>query len=182
MERVTTLIATVGSRFDEPVSRVSDASANVGIQRLPEPVERLPTWVEALRPAWTSARRRSTIYTVMTRDPLGPLVREWARRLDGAASDLELAIGLLSDAPIPDFYLVDPSIGGTRAHWYLDHLARLAPRRVVLLEPDASTITSAIGQLPYGQSLPSTDEVLESSRTYVPLPELDSEPTTTLIS
>lgn len=176
MQRVTTLIATIGSRFDEPTARVADASGNVAREPVPDPVESLPEWAERLRAAWIAAERRSSIYTVMTRDPLAPIVREWARRLDGEASDLELAIGLLHDAPIPDFYFVDARISGTRSHWYLDHLPSLAPRRVVLLEPSEAAIAAAIARLPYGRGLPTTETVLSSARTYVPLPAVDAEP------
>lgn len=181
MKPVTTLIASIGSRFDEPLERVAEVAGNVAREPVPEPVESLPEWVDQLRPAWRSAQRRSAIYTVMTRDPLAPLVREWARRLDGKASDLELAIGLLGDAPLPDFYLVDPQISGTRAHWYLDHLPRLAPRRVVLTEPSETAIISTIRRLPYGPSLPEATEVLASARAYVPIPELDPDSRTTLL-
>lgn len=181
MNRVTTLIASIGSRFDEPLERVAEVAGNVAREPVPEPVESLPEWVDQLRSAWRSAQRRSTIYTVMTRDPLAPLVREWARRLDGQASDLELAIGLLNEAPMPDFYLVDPQISGTRAHWYLDHLPRLAPRRMVLTEPTETAIISAVRRLPYGPSLPEATEVLASARTYVPVPELDADSRTTLL-
>ena len=182
MQRVTTLIATIGGRFDEPSARVADASGNVAREPVPEPVESLPDWADHLQAAWSAAVRRSTIYTIMTRDPLAPAVREWARRLDGEQSDLELAIGLLHDAPIPDFYFVDPQISGTRAHWYLDHLPTLAPRRVVLIEPSESAIVSAISKLPYGRGLPTTDSVLASARTYVPVPDLDSEPTAVILT
>ena len=175
MQRVTTLIATIGSRFEEPSERVADAAGNVARELVPEPIESLPDWAAQLQTAWSSALRRSTIYTVMTRDPLAPVVREWARRLDGEQSDLELAIGLMNDAPIPDFYFVDPQISGTRAHWYLDHLPALAPRRTVLVEPSEPAIVSAISRLPYGRGLPATDSVLASARTYVPIPALDAE-------
>lgn len=181
MKRVTTLIASIGSRFDEPLERVAEVAGNVAHEPLPDPTESLPEWVEQLRSAWRSAQRRSTIYTVMTRDPLAPLVREWARRLDGQASDLELAIGLLGDAPMPDFYLVDPQIAGTRSHWYLDHLPRLAPRRIVLAEPTETAIISAVRRLPYGPSLPEATEVLASARAYVPMPDLDPASRTTLL-
>jgi hypothetical protein len=182
MNRTTTLIVTVGRGFDRPSERVAEASDNVARQAAPDPVEPLTDWVDQLRPTWTAAQRRSAIYTVMTRDPLGPVVREWARRLDGQQADLELAIGLLSDAPLPDFYLVDPSITGSGAHWYLDHLPKLAPRRIVLIEPNEHAMISAIRRLPYGKPLPTVTEVLASARTYVPLPELDAATETTLMS
>jgi hypothetical protein len=182
MKRTTTLIVTVGRRFDPPSERVADVSDNVARQAAPDQVESVTDWVDQLRPMWTAAQRRSTIYTIMTRDPLGPVVREWARRLDGEPSELELAIGLLSDAPLPDFYLVDPSITGSVAHWYLDHLPRLAPRRIVLIEPTEDALLSAVRRLPYGKSLPTVTDVLASARTYVPLPALDTETETTLLT
>jgi hypothetical protein len=181
MNRTTTLIATVGRTFDVPVDRIADESDNVARQAAPDPVASLTDWVEQLRPTWTAAQRRSTIYTVLTRDPLWPAVREWARRLDGEPSDLELAIGLLTDAPLPDFYLVDPSISGTLAHWYLDHLPKLAPRRIVLIEPTEDALLSALRSLPYGKPLPRVADVLASARTYVPLPDLDGGTETTLL-
>ena len=180
MNRTTTLIVTVGTSFDRPSERVADASDNVARQAAPAPVEPLTEWVDQLRSSWTAAQRRSTIYTVLTRDPLGPVVREWARRLEGEPSDLELAIGLLGDAPIPDFYLIDPGIAGSAAHWYLDHLPRLAPRRVVLIEPTEHALLTAVRKLPYGKPLPPVADVLASARTYVPLPGIDAEAETTL--
>ena len=175
MKRTTTLIATVGTRFDRPSERVAEVSGNVARQGAPDAVESLTDWVEQLRHAWNAALRRSTIYTVLTRDPLGPVVREWARRLEGAPADLELAIGLLGDAPLPDFYLVDPDMSGSQAHWYLDHLAKLAPRRVALIEPTEGALLTSIRRLPYGKSLPEVADVLASARTYVPLPEFEAE-------
>ena len=182
MNRTTTLIVTVGTRFDGPSERVAAVSENVARQTAPDPVESLTDWVDQLRPAWVAAQRRSTIYTVLTRDPLGPVVREWSRRLDGEPSDLELAIGLLTDAPLPDFYLIDPGIAGSSAHWYLDHLPKLAPRRVVLIEPAEDALLNSVRRLPYGKPLPEVAEVLASARTYVPLPDLDSDAGTTLMS
>lgn len=181
MHRTTTLIVTVGTRFDQPSQRVADASDNVARQPAPDAVESLTEWVERLRAAWTAALRRSTIYTVLTRDPLGPVVREWARRLEGTTSDLELAIGLLGDAPLPDFYLVDPEVSGPQAHWYLDHLATLAPRRVALIEPTDAALLTSIRRLPYGKPLPEAGDVLASARTYVPLPEFDADTGATLL-
>ncbi len=182
MHRTTTLIATVGTRFDGPSERVAEQSDNVARQSAPDPVESLTDWVDQLRPAWIAAQRRSTIYTVLTRDPLGPVVREWARRLEGAPSDLELAIGLLGDAPLPDFYLVDPSVSGSPAHWYLDHLAKLAPRRVVLLEPTEAALITWIRRLSYGKPLPEVADVLASARRYVPVPGIDAEAEPTLLT
>lgn len=182
MTRTTTLIVTVGRRFDLPSERVADASDNVARQDAPDPLDSLTDWVDHLRPVWTAAQRRSTIYTVLTRDPLGPVVREWTRRLDGEPAELELAIGLLTDAPLPDFYLVDPAIGGSSAHWYLDHLPKLAPRRIVLVEPTEDALLAAIRKLPYGKPLPQVADVLASARTYVPLPELDAGTETTLLT
>ncbi len=181
MQRTTTLIATVGRAFDLPVERAAAAAENVAREVAPEPVESLPDWVEKLRSAWRAAQRRSTIYTVLTLDPLGPVVREWARRLEAKQSDLELAIGLTTDAPMPDFYLVDPAISGAISHWYLDHLAKLAPRRVILTEPTAAAVLEAVRRLPYGRALPKTADVIESARTYVPVPELSSQPEATLL-
>ena len=181
MHRTTTLIATVGARFDRPSERVAEQSDNVARQAAPEPVAALTEWVDQLRTAWTAALRRSSIYTVLTRDPLGPVVREWARRLEGEPSDLELAIGLLGDAPIPDFYLVDPSIVGSSAHWYLDHLPRLAPRRVVLVKPTEDALLTSVRKLPYGKPLPDVADVLASARTYVPVPGIDTQTETTLL-
>lgn len=182
MQRTTTLIVTVGTRFDRPSERVAEAADNVARQLAPDAVESLTDWVDQLRPSWIAAQRRSTIYTVLTRDPLGPVVREWARRLEGTPSDLELAIGLLGDAPLPDFYLVDPDVSGSLAHWYLDHLARLAPRRVVLIEPTETAMLTSIRRLPYGKPLPDIADVLVSARTYVPLPELEAGTQTTLMT
>lgn len=182
MRRTTTLIATVGGRFDPVSERAAAASGNVARQVVPDPVEALPDWVERLRSTWTAAQRRSTIYTLLAGDPLAPLVREWARRLEGEPYDLELAIGLLGDAPLPDFYFVDPNISGSPAHWYLDHLPKLAPRRIVLIEPTEDAVLTSIRRLPYGKPLPATADVLDSARTYVPLPDLDTSTDTTLLA
>lgn len=175
MERVTTLIATIGDRFSEPIQRVSAGAENVGLHTAREEIESLPEWVAVLREDWKSAQRRSTIYTVLTIDPLAPVVREWARRLDGASSDLELAIGLLSDVPIPDYYLVDPGLTPNVSHWYLDHLPSLAPSRVIVTEPEPARLFATISHLPYGPALPTTGALLESARTYVPIPNLTTE-------
>lgn len=182
MKRTTTLIVTVGRSFDGPSERVADAAGNVARELAPNPEESLTDWIDKLRPAWKAAQRRSTIYTILTRDPLEPVVREWARRLEGARSDLELAIGLVGDAPMPDFYLIDPGISGSRSHWYLDHLARLAPRRIVLTEPTEPAVLTAVRRLPYGSPLPEASEVLSSARSYVPVPELDPAAETTLMT
>ncbi|HEY5651708.1 MAG TPA: hypothetical protein VIW46_09695 [Acidimicrobiia bacterium] len=182
MKRTTTLIATIGRSFDRPSQRVADVAENVALEQAPEAVESLTEWVDQLRSTWVAAQRRSTIYTVLTGDPIAPAVREWARRLDGRHSDLELAIGLLGDAPMPDFYLVDPGISGSRAHWYLDHLPRLAPRRMVLTEPTERAVLASVSRLPYGRALPETVDLLATARTYVPLPEIDSQAETTLLS
>lgn len=182
MKRTTTLISTVGGRFDSVSERAASASGNVARQIVPDEVEALPDWVERLRSAWTAAQRRSTIYTILTGDPLAPVVREWARRLEGDPSDLELAIGLLGDAPLPDFYFVDPAVSGSLAHWYLDHLPKLAPRRIVLIEPTEDELLTSIRKLPYGKPLPETADVLASARTYVPLPDLDATTGTALLS
>jgi hypothetical protein len=182
MERTTTLIATIGNRFARPSELVAEASGNVARQAAPEAIESLTDWTQSLRSAWRAATRRSTIYTMMTSDPLAPVVREWARRLDGANAELELAIGLIGDAPMPDFYIVDPQITGSPAHWYLAHLPKLAPRRVIITEPTEPALVSALRQLPYGPALPTTAEVLDSARTYVPMPQIESDAETTLLS
>lgn len=181
MHRTTTLIVTIGTSFDQPAEQVAEGSVNVARQRAPDTLDSLTEWVDRLRRTWTAAQRRSTVYTVLTRDPLSPVVREWARRLEGEPSELELAIGLLADAPVPDFYLVDPSIVGSSAHWYLDHLPRLAPRRVVLVKPTEDALLTSIRKLPYGKPLPEVADVLASARTYVPVPGIDAETETTLL-
>ena len=182
MERTTTLIVTVGFRFDIVSKRIADTAGNVAVERAPSPVESLPDWVDQLRAVWRRAQQRAAIYTILSEDPLGPVVREWARRLEGEPSDLELAIGLVGDAPMPDFYLVDPVVSGSLSHWYLDHLARLAPRRVILTEPTEPDVLTAVRRLPYGKELPGTRDVLESARHYVPVPELDPLAQTTLFA
>ena len=182
MERTTTLIVTVGHGFDRVSERVTEEAGNIAREVAPDPIESLTEWVDLLRPAWRAAQRRSAIYTVLTRDPLGPVVREWARRLEGHPSDLELAIGLIGDAPLPDFYLVDPGISGSPSHWYLDHLATFAPKRVVLAEPTETAFLASVRRLPYGKALPRVADVVASARTYVPIPELDPRAETTLLT
>ena len=69
---------------------------------------------------------------------------------------------------------------GSLAHWYLDHLARLAPRQVVLTEPTEAAMIAAVRGLPYGRALPDAKEVVASARDYVPLPALDEQAEITL--
>lgn len=174
MRRTTTLIATVGGDFDEVVEEAAEAAGNVAVEPVPRAVESLPEWAQQLRQAWTAAQRRSAIYTLVSADPLSPVVREWERRLDGLPYDLELAIGLMSDALVPDFYFIDPLIGGASSHWYLDHLARLAPTRVILTEPTVRSVLAGLRALPYGQRLPEAAHLAASARSYVPLPQIET--------
>ena len=169
MRRTTTLIATVGDGFDQVVDMVAEAADNVAVEPVPHEVESLPEWIQHLRQAWTAAQRRSAIYTLVNEDPLSPMVREWARRLEGLASDLELAIGLMNEALVPDFYFIDPLMSGVSSHWYLDHLTSFAPGRVVLIEPTATAVLAGLRALPYGQPLPEAAHLAASARSYVPL-------------
>lgn len=164
----------MGDGFDHVVELVAEAADNVAVEPVPHAVESLPEWALQLRQAWTAAQRRSAIYTLVSGDPLSPVVREWERRLDGLPSDLELAIGLMSDTLVPDFYFVDPMIVGTSSHWYLDHLSRLAPARVVLTEPTVTAVLAGLRTLPYGQPLPEAGHLAASARSYVPLPQIET--------
>ena len=168
MKSVTTGIAMVGSEIATAANDVARTSSNVGWVTPADESEDLTIWAPAQTAAWDLVARRASIYALFGADPFAPLVREWSRRLEGRPSDLELAIGLVSDVIVPDFYLVEPAMATPDSHWYLDHLTSLAPSRVIVTAPNARAVRAAIGSLPYGPSLPAARELAASARSYVP--------------
>ncbi|MDP8958428.1 MAG: hypothetical protein M3N51_04340, partial [Actinomycetota bacterium] len=106
MRSVTTLVAVVGERATHAATQAAQAAGNVSMEPVgdvpPQPTEA----IERMREVWRRAQRHGSIYTLVDADPLGPVVRQWAARLEGQAHDLEVAIGLSADLPMPDFYLV----------------------------------------------------------------------------
>lgn len=171
---MTTLVAVIGDDVDEAVAVACRRAANLGREPVPDLPDDLPARFEVLAGIWRQAGRRSAVYTLVPVDPLEPLVEAWAERLSGGDDRLEVAIGLSSNRPVPDFYLVDPSLSHPRIDWYAGLLVDRAPVRVLFTEMTPAAITTAVSDLPYGLALPDSAALAAASRDYVPLPEVAS--------
>jgi hypothetical protein len=167
--RTTTVICGVGFPPGR-LQAVADAGSNVAFEAPPSLAEDVLARSQAAWSLMDAARRRSSIYTLTDLDPLEPVVRAWAARLTGEEHDLETAIGLVRDEPVPDYYLVASDLEGDVVHWYLDHVYRLADRRVVPVATTVSAILRTVGRLPRGPELPLAPKLAEAARDYVPPP------------
>lgn len=171
---MTTLVAVIGDDVDEAVAVASRRAANLGREPVPDLPDELPARFDALAATWRQAGRRSAVYTLVPVDPLEPLVAAWAERLSGGDDRLEMAIGLSAKRPVPDFYLVDPSLAHPRIDWYAGLLVDRAPARVLFSEMTPPAITAAVSDLSYGPALPDATDLAAAAREYVPIPRLAS--------
>lgn len=170
MRRTTTVVCTIGIA-EEAVAEAAALGSNVAFEpsaSLPDDaVERM----RASRSTLAAARRRNSIYTVITVDPLEPVVGEWAARLRGEDNDLETAIGLAPAEPLPEYYLVSVDLQGDEVHWYLDHVYRSSDRRVLPIEPTTDALLHTLAHLPHGAELPNARDVAAGASDYVPPPD-----------
>lgn len=170
MRPTTTLVAVIGETAGEASRRAGERASNVAVETL-EPLPDDPTRAfPVLGEAWRRARRRGLVYTLVDRDPLAPVVGEWGKRLEGEPDELETAIGLVADLPMPDYYLVDASLPAPRVHWYLGLLEELRPHRVVPVEMSAAGLLTVLGELRFGPEFPEARRVAARAREFVPLP------------
>lgn len=176
MRTVTTLFAVIGDDLESAARAVASSADNVGWKGLADASgAETPGRSASLAQAWRRALRRPSVYTLTGFDPIGEVVRQWATRLEEPGSDhLELAIGMVEADPSPDYYLVEASITAPLADWYLQHLPGLAPRRVLVVDPDARAISEALRTRPFGSGLPGLAELADSARRFVPIPTLTS--------
>ena len=174
MRSASTLVAVVAESARPAIVRLAEAAANVAAVAVgPLPA----SWTETAaltRSAWDKALKHRLIYTVVDVDPLAPVVMEWSRRLMGHEHELELAIGASSPPDPPDFYLVDEHLEHPLVHWYLGHLRKLSPGRVVPVRLDVDSISHALGSLGYGPPFPSGKDLAATARDFVPLPGLST--------
>lgn len=169
---MSTLVAVVSDDLVPALGPLA-AAANLSVEAVDELPDDLTARSRAVGAAWRRASGRGgSVYTLVPVDPLTVVVEAWARRLTDDGDDLELAIGLVGDPPMPDYYLIAPGLPDPVVHWYTDHLHRLAPDRVLVVEMTPGAIAKQLAGLPYGSPLPDASTVAESARTYVPLPEL----------
>ena len=174
MRSASTLVAVVAESARPAIVRLAEAAANVAavaVGPLPD------SWTETAaltRSAWERALKHRLIYTVVDVDPLAPVVMEWSRRLMGHEHELELAIGASSPPDPPDFYLVDEHLEHPLVDWYLGHLRKLSPGRVVPVQLDPDSISHALGSLGYGPAFPSGKDLAATARDFVPLPGLST--------
>jgi len=116
------------------------------------------------------------VYTVVPFDPLAALVEAWAARLQGQSNQLETLIGLTPSAPMPHYFVVDPTVEQPTIHWYHDLLAGKSLSRIVPSNLDTNSLRRSIADLPTGPELPDMHDVAELARDYVPLPKLTATP------
>lgn len=170
MRSASTLVALVGGAAGRAAQLTAEGGANVSV----EPVGEVPAPPEEalhhLGATWRRAAGHGAVYTLVDGDPLGPVVREWAARLEGRSHQLELAIGLVTDLPMPDYYLVASDLDPTEVHWYLGRLQEEWPHRVVPVEMSPTAILAVLGALPFGRSFPPAGELAAGAREYVPVP------------
>lgn len=177
MRTMTTLIAVVGSRAEPALRAAAEHASNLTIENLdPLPDDPLARATTIAR-IWERAARHGSVYTGVATDPLAAVVREWARRLRGEEHELETMIGLVGDAPPPDYWLVDDRLGEPEIHWYTEHLAGQAAGRIILTRLDPRSITEHIGALPTGPEPEPLRAVAEGARGYVPTGLLSTEST-----
>ena len=169
---LSTVVVLVGPDAGA-AGRQASTAANVSFEpsgRLPDD---LPAAFTTLAAAGEKASRRSGIFTLLDSDPLAPVVAQWSARLQGLAHELELAIGLAGNARLPDYYFVSPTLPPPEVDWYLSHLLRLAPARVMPVELRGPAVLARLGSLSYGTGFPPVAEVAASARTFVPLPAVE---------
>lgn len=158
--RVTTLVALVGPDAADVAATTAAAAANVTHEPL--------AGADDPATAWRRASAHGSIYTLVDADPLGAVVERWAARLGGADDGLELAIGSLPEVGVPDYYLVDATLGQPDLSWYLGLLESLSPRRVVPLRLAGPAVAGALAGLRYGPEFPPPRELAALAREYVP--------------
>lgn len=169
---MTTLLAVVSAAASPAARRAAAVAVNVSFEPAgdlpPAPIDA----VAHLTAVWRRAASHGGVYTLVDADPFAPLVEAWAARLEDRPHELELVIGLSSELPVPDYYLVDAALAPPPLHWYADHLANLAPSRVIVQDP--GSLLETLAALPFGRGLPDAGDVAASARSYVPLPSLTS--------
>ncbi len=172
MRTMTTLIAVIGPRAEPAVQALVERSTNVTNEAVgPLPVDPVQCATHLVA-VWRQAARHGSVFTAVAADPLAAVVREWAKRLQGVGHELETAIGLVGDLPTPDFWIVDDTLSEPEIHWYADHLASLAGRRVILAPLDSGPLAGHIASLPTGPQPPPNVEIAQGARGYVPSSEL----------
>ena len=167
MRRTTTVVCTVGID-EEVVETAAAAGSNVAYQAAPTLPNDVIERMRAARDPLAAARRRGAIYTLITVDPLEPVVREWSARLRGEEHDLGTVVGLAADEPLPEYYVVSVDLEGEPVHWYLDHVYRSSDRRVIPIEPTVTAVLHALGHLPHGVELPHGRALAAAATDYVP--------------
>jgi hypothetical protein len=170
VRRTTTVVCTIGIA-EEAVAEAAALGSNVAFEPSPSLPDDAVERMRASRSTVAAARRRNSIYTVITVDPLEPVVREWSARLRGEDNDLETVIGLAPAEPLPDYYLVSVDLVGDEVHWYLDHVYRSSDRRVLPIEPTTDALLHTLAHLPHGVELPNARDVAAGASDYVPPPD-----------
>jgi len=162
MRAVTTTLSLVGDIDEETFPALASVAANISVEPAPSDND------EELLAAWKRAQSRTAIYTVVGFDPLQQLVDQWAESLAGG----EPIVFGLAAIEVPDYYLVDLSLGEPRLSWYLQLLFDLAPQRIITVEATVDELYRTIADLPYGAALPTSRALEQAAGRFVPTPGL----------
>jgi hypothetical protein len=165
----TTTVCVIADGASELVTEAASRAANVGGETSPLATDDLVAQSSELADTWSRARRRRAVYTLVDADPLATVVDHWSRRLAGEPVDLDTAVALVGDGPMPDYYLVSAELDAPRVHWYLGLLAELAASRVEAVPATADGIITALRHRRSGPGLPSCREVALRAQDYVPM-------------
>lgn len=181
MKRFTTIVVLVSPRAAELVSDVAADAKNVTAVRIADAEG--ANEAERRRDAWSEARRRRNVYTLIDFDPLTELIEAWADRLRGRDQSLEAAIGTVAEDSLAEYVLVADDVAGEIVHWYHGLLRRFAPRRVLTVTSHPASILDALAHLEPSPAFPKGDVIARAALEYVPT-EISAESmvTRTLVS
>ncbi len=109
-------------------------------------------------------------------DPLQNLVNRWTDALDSG----EPIVPELARIVVPDYYLVNLTLGEPQVSWYLQLLFGLAPQRIITVDNTVDSLYRAVADLPYGPGLPSSRDLEAAAGRFVPTPGLKAALATSL--
>lgn len=166
MPRFTTVVAVISDDARELVSAVDENAANTTAVRLAD-FEGAED-ADQRRIAWSEATRRRNVYTLIDFDPLTPLVEAWVARLQGRTDALDAAPALVEPDSLAEYFLIADDVEGDVLHWYHGLLRGFAPRRVVAIRPNPTSIMEALAHLKAAPAFPSADAIARTALEYVP--------------
>jgi hypothetical protein len=166
VKRFTTIVLLVSPRASELVSDVAADATNVTAVRIGDAEG--ASEAERRRDAWSEARRRRNVYTLIDFDPLTELIEAWNDRLRGRDQSLEAVVGTVDADTLAEYVFVADDVEGEIVHWYHGLLRRFAPRRVLTVRSHPASILDALAHLRPSPALPNGDVIAQAALEYVP--------------